>query len=166
MIYSYAELRNVIKVGDTVRAVKGKYNPCHHLNDDGSNTAKITRILRTVFFIEDCFHPFDAAHCFLEIVEETPTEKAEAERTEITWATLKAGDYVDRYGAVCKILARVDELIAISYSDTPNTLNNWLTIAAAQNAYTIVQPETKSPRKVTLAEVRERFGEDVVVIEE
>ena len=43
-IYSYAELKGRIKVGDEVRAVPGKENPCSELENDGSNIEKITRV--------------------------------------------------------------------------------------------------------------------------
>jgi len=70
--YSYQELKNVIKVGDEVRAIKGKGNPCSELRDDGSNTQKITQVNEDGFWIHGCYHPY-AQGGYLEIVPTTNT---------------------------------------------------------------------------------------------
>jgi len=49
MIYSYADYLKIAKVGDVVRAVKGKENACANLSDDGSNTGKITKVMGEYF---------------------------------------------------------------------------------------------------------------------
>jgi len=67
---TYKELKNVIKVGDEVRAIEGKGNPCVKLKDDGSNTQKITRVNEDGFSINRCYHSY-TADGYLEIVPRT-----------------------------------------------------------------------------------------------
>ena len=82
MIYEYSELKGIIKVGDTVRAVPGKVNECHELQDDGSNTQLITHVDDTYFMINGCRHKFKHANCYLEIVEPTDQLDGLQEYTE------------------------------------------------------------------------------------
>ena len=161
MIYSYNQLRGKIKVGDKVRAVQGYYNPCHTLDDSAER--KITEVTDELFFIYGCPHDFNEDAIYLEIIETNqPTMNNEHE--EITWETLKAGDYIKyKHGQICKILARIDDLIAVSYSSNHDDMNAWWSTNAVKKDYTIVQP-TKQPRKVTLAEIAEKFGEEVEVV--
>lgn len=115
MIYSYADLKNVIKVGDTVRAVAGKKNPCSNLNNDGSDTAKITEVGENVFRINGCGHSFSEGGAFLDLI-----------RQEITWETLRTGDEVEDsngvYNGVYTVLARIDNLVFLSKPDEPKNL--------------------------------------------
>jgi len=91
-IYSYSELKGVIKVGDVVRAVKGKRNLCNELQNDGSDTAKITTVSGDWFDINGCRHRYDSSDS-LEIVETTKPEiiKTPMTRTHIKLADLKVG---------------------------------------------------------------------------
>lgn len=168
MIYSYNQLRNVIKVGDKVRAVEGKYNPCAELENDGSNEREITFVDHESFLIDGCYHSFvdNEEDCFLEIIE-TNQPTMNKEREEITWDTLKTGDLIQsKHGETHKILARADDLIAISYTHAHTEFFAWLTSEECKKYNTIVQPnEPKTPRKVTLAEIAEKFGEELEVVE-
>lgn len=173
MIYSYSQLKGKIKVGDKVRAVEGKYNPCAELENDGSNEREITFVDHESFLIDGCYHSFvdNEEDCFLEIIE-TNQPTMTNEREEITWDTLKEGDYVEEtYGERRKVLGRVNSVIFLSRNSI-HSPNHWETtyhsgyhIEELKHAnYTIVQPD-KQPRKVTLAEIAEKFGEEVEVVE-
>ena len=66
-VYKYSQLKGVLKVGDTVRAVKGKRNPCYKLKNDGSNTRQITVTGDDCFSIDGCIHAY-IKDWYLEIV--------------------------------------------------------------------------------------------------
>lgn len=163
MIYSYPELKGKIKVGDKVRAVKGKSSGCYKLNDD-SEEEEITQVDSDGFWIDGCHHSFNNEINHLEIVEE------EKERTEITLENLKKNDCIkDPQNNKYKIIERVGDLVFLSWPETEFE-TCWDTTFGGINhidelkhdGYKIVPPN-QEPRKVTLAQVKERFGEDVVV---
>jgi len=91
-IYSYSKLKGVIKVGDVVRAVRGKRNLCNELQNDGSDTAKITTVSGDWFHINGCRHGYEPYY-HLEIVETTKPEiiKTPMTRTHIKRSDLKVG---------------------------------------------------------------------------
>jgi len=64
---TYKELKDVIKVGDEVRAIKGKDNPCAQLKNDGSDTQRITQVNGYGFRINGCYHSY-TEYGYLEIV--------------------------------------------------------------------------------------------------
>lgn len=70
--YEYSQLKGVIKVGNTVRAVKGKRNPCNELKNDGSNTGKITEVHDEHFATNGCTHGYNE-NWYLEIVKSNKT---------------------------------------------------------------------------------------------
>jgi len=55
-IYEYSELKGIIQVGDEVRAVPGRSNPCGQIRDNGSTTGIITKVTSGDFYINDCWH--------------------------------------------------------------------------------------------------------------
>lgn len=168
MIYSYPELKGKIKVGDKVRAAQEYFNPCAQLVSDGSNKQEITRITDDRFWINHCPHLFSASSASLEIIEPNqPTMNNE--REEITWENLRAGDKVvnDSYGHEHTILNIITGLYFVSFGGSENGGASFFTLAGLKEDFTIVQPDKiKQPRKVTLAEIAEKFGEEVEVVEE
>lgn len=160
MIYSYAELKGKIKVGDTVRAVAGKPNSCGKLNDGGSNTAEITKVTDDLFYINDCFH-FYYESSFLEILVEPADEPSER---IVTWENLQKGDEIlDGNGKSRTILARIEDLVSLSCYGSDHHYN-WCSIQQLRdNGYKIKTDKPK--RKVTLAEIAEKFGEEVEIVE-
>lgn len=160
MIYSYAELKGKIKVGDTVRAVAGLNNHCNKLKNDGSNTLKITRVDEDKFYINGCWHEY-TAYGFLEIIDEPSEEPVER---IVTWENLQKGDVIfDVNGNLRTILARIEDIVSLSYYD--NSFHyDWYSIQQLRdNGYKIKTDKPK--RKVTLAEIAEKFGEEVEVVE-
>ena len=158
-LYSFAELRNVAKVGDKVRAAKGKSGGCDELKSDGSNTETITALGKTWFSISDCVHDF-YDYFYLELW---------VPDTEKTWDTLQCGDEVmDEDGEKRTVQGILGEIVFLSYSYLEKNGDDELSVVAYQtkyqlkkNGYTIVQD--KKPREVTMDEVREKFGEDVII---
>lgn len=69
-IYSYADLKGKIQVGDIVRAVPGKLNPCAELLNDGSNQKPITSVSNDGLRIDNCYHSFEDRF-FLEMLSST-----------------------------------------------------------------------------------------------
>ena len=69
-VYEYSNLKGVLKVGDKVKAVKGKNNPCNCLKN--GKTGTITKITDERFWIDGCFHFLNRFGCgdWLEIVED------------------------------------------------------------------------------------------------
>ena len=165
MIYSYAELKGKIKVGDKVRAVAGKYNRCGELIDIGSDTKVITKVDNDFFWINDCSHGYYASS-FLEIVEEPAEEQTEQPQERVvTWENLQKGDVIfDKDNNERTILARIEDIVSVSNPNEKTYHYTWFSIEQLkQNGY---KPEPLKPkRKVTLAEIAEKFGEEVEVVE-
>lgn len=156
MIYSYDQLKGKIKVGDKVRAVPGKYNPCGQTRDDGSNTVKITRVGDDDFCIDGCAHQYSGG-CWLEIVEHIPT-----------WDTLTLGDKIESIHQQYTVLVVIDDLVG--YTDKSNNVF-WQTktvLKGDPSPWKVVAPvvEKPTPREVTMADVVAKFGEDVVIKKE
>lgn len=146
MIYSYADLKNVIKVGDTVKAVAGKYNPCTKLNNYGSNTAKITEIYEDGFRINGCRHYFIDSN-FLDLIPR-----------EITWETLRTGDEVKDSNGVYTVLARIDDLVFLSKPDAPKESASFWTISEVQDRFIIIQHKQEEEVLMTVAEIAEKLN--------
>ena len=152
-IYSYAEFQAVAKVGDVVRAVKGKSNYCSKIRDDGSTTAKITEVTQDGVYINDCNHSLKEDG-YLEVVE-----------TVKTWETLQAGDLVIDGLGRGKVLAVLGDVFLISCSNDFDRANKWLTKQEVQRlGNTIVQDEVPEVvEQVTLDQVYEKFGKKVTI---
>lgn len=109
MIYSYDQLKNKIKVGDEVRAVKDKTNPCGELNNDGSNFQKITGVSDDGFDINGCYHFFDDKHYYLEIIEQPKT-----------FDNLEVGDIlINKYGDQTVVLGICGRVHFLSVKNNP-----------------------------------------------
>jgi len=107
MIYSYAELKGKIKVGDKVSAVKGKYNQCSELNSDGSNVAIVTLVNEDCFAINYCVHIYHK-DAFLNLNPQNDMQ-------EKTWDNLANGDMLVQEGdEPRKVLSIIDDLVAVS----------------------------------------------------
>jgi len=116
MEYSYAELKGKIKVGDRVRAINGKSNPCEKLISDGSNTQKITEVNDEYFRINGCLHRYHG-HNHLEIVPKTMEHAA-------------YGDIiVTKGGDKRKVLGRCDDVVFLSsssdYGEADTCIYHW-----------------------------------------
>jgi hypothetical protein len=163
MIYKYSELKGKIKVGDIVRAVPGKDNYCGELNDDGSNTAKITAVTNVNFFINDCDHSFKGSG-YLEIVNE-----------EKTLETLEVGDTVI-YDSCWKkdilaVLHRNGEktvyVMSEVYKDENDTRRKkidatWTAYELELRDFSYPQPQEEM-EEVTMEQVCEKFGKNVKI---
>ena len=77
----------------------------------------------------------------------------------ITWETLKKGDFVKFPDErTQKILARIEDLVAISTTDDYEYFSSWNVITMLQRiGYTIVQSE-QAITEVSMDEVAEKFG--------
>jgi len=69
-IYSYSELKGVIRVGQKVKAVKDKSNACSELLD--GKTGIITKVDDDSIWINGCNHSFRPDN-YLEIISEEKT---------------------------------------------------------------------------------------------
>ncbi len=158
MTYSYAELKGKIKVGDSVRAVKGKENGCNELNSDGSNVQKITYVDEDCFDINGCFHDYNRK-AFLELLP-----------SEITWETLKKGDRMkDGDGEDERtVLARLEDIVFLSFIDDSDGYGSAYTISELQRrCYTIVQPPKEEEiSEMTVKDVEKLVGHKVKIVKE
>ena len=116
MEYSYAELKGKIKVGDMVRAISGKNNPCSELRNDGSNTQKITEVNDGYFSINGCLHRYHQG-VYLEILPKTMENVA-------------FGDIiVSKGGDKRKVLGRCDDVVFLSsssdYGEADTCIYHW-----------------------------------------
>lgn len=163
MIYSFKDLKGVLKVGDTVRAVEGVENVCSELICNGSNTQKITELEEDGFWINGCWHRF-SENSFLEIIDPP--------RTEITWENLQAGDYlINKQEKKRKVLAIIGELLALSYGNYPGLFSEWSTLESIQKSGLTIDQPTPAPkmqfvREVTMEEVCKQFGCEVRIKKE
>ena len=156
MTYSYAELKGKIKVGDSVRAVKGKENGCNELNSDGSNVQKITYVDEDCFDINGCFHDYNRK-AFLELLP-----------SEITWETLKKGDKVKDGEYERTVLARLEDICFLSSVIRSDMYGLGETISDMQRMdYTIVQPPKEEEiSEMTVKDVERLVGHKVKIVKE
>ena len=156
MIYSYAELKGKIRVGDSVRAVPGKQNDCSQLNDDGSNVQKITYIAESCVDINGCRHLYSET-AFLELFP-----------SEITWETLKKGDKVKTRFDKRIVLSRVDDLCFLSKDSNSDAYGFAMTISQLQlYGFTIVQPPKEEEiSEMTVKDVEKLVGHKVKIVKE
>lgn len=158
MIYSYADLKGIIKVGDKVRAVPGKRNGCDELNSDGSNEQTITHVSEYNFHINRCVHWYGDDDIFLDL---------NPEPTEITWDTLKVGDWISNGKTKREVMAVVGELVAY-YSFEITRLIDWASkLQLSQSEFFIIQPTPAPKQKTTLSmdDIATKFGIDVKDLE-
>lgn len=121
--YSYAELKGKLKVGMKVSADQERFNCCGRLKHDGSNEVEITDVSDNNFHIDGCPHYF-IEKSFLMVDLGEPK----------TLQDLKAGDYIENQHGKRKILARIDDVVCISfYSDFADDgykiVDSWFTIS-------------------------------------
>lgn len=164
MIYSYKELQGKIRVGDIVRAVKGKYNSCNHLKDGGLNTQKITEVSEYSFYINGCVHSF-AENAFLETV--TPEQP--------TWETLKIGDVfvlnegeLERELIVLEVGASGKTFLVSRMSDAADyktRAHAWWHIEEAQRGGWTPKDVLEPPCKMTIAEIEAKLGKRIEVVD-
>jgi len=158
-IYSYAELKGKIKVGDKVRAVKGKTNPCSNmLLDDGSNTAKVTEVFDDGFYINDCCHAY-AEGSFLELLTE-----------EKTLDTVDVGDVVvgkDGDERTVMDTSKNGTVLFLSQRDCPLYFHlPMIRQELKDKGFTVKQSTpVPEPKETTLEEVSKTLGYPVKIIE-
>lgn len=163
-IYSYAELKGKIKVGDKVRAVKGKENGCGELGDlmvaadDGEKLGTITDVFSEYFRINQCVHAYSPGY-FLELLTE-----------EKTLDTVDVGDVVvDGDGRERTILDKSPNGTVLFLSSAAS--GDWSGVMATRQElklfdYTVKQSTpAPAPKEMTLEEVSKTLGYPVKIIE-
>lgn len=157
-IYSYAELKGKIKVGDRVRAVKGENNACIQLQDDGGNSKGITSVDVDGFSIDTCYHVYNEP-CFLELLTE-----------EKTLDTVDVGDVVvSACGDEYTILDKSPNGTVLFTSGSSNSDwagGGYTRKELKDNRFTVKQstPAPK-PKEMTLEEVSKALGYPVKIVE-
>lgn len=158
-IYSYAELKGKIKVGDKVRAVVGKTNACwNKLLNDGSNTEKITHVDSRGFSINGCYHGYHSYY-FLELLTE-----------EKTLDTVDVGDVVvDKRGEERTVLdtSKNGRVLFLSILNYPTYYSTGYTRQELKDkGYTVKQSTpAPEPKEMTLDEVSKALGYPVRIKE-
>lgn len=152
MIKKYSELKGVIKVGDRVRAVEGKHNPCSELASDDSSEATIEAVSDEYFSINTCTHYYSEA-AYLDIISHIPT-----------WETLQVGDViVDKDGSESTALAVLGEVFLKSMWNAPKVAHVWFHINEAQKNGWILKVPVTEIEEVTMAQIIEKFGHEVKI---
>ena len=163
-IYSYAELKGKIKVGDRVRAVNGKPNACAELGDvmtlpNGSEkVCTITDVAEDRFWINNCGHGYLEDHV-LELLTE-----------EKTLDTVDVGDVVvDKRDFECTILDTSKNGSVLFLSHPINA--TWVGIYRTRqelkdDGYTVKQSTpVHEPKEMTLEEISKALGYPVRIKE-
>lgn len=144
--YNYAELEGVIKVGDRVRAVDGKPNPCNELNNEDSNEQNITEVSSNYFCINNCSHPYKYDF-FLERWEEPKKPR--------TIEDVQEGDVVlNEDGEEYEVLARVGKMVFMTKNKELTTSIDYTINEMKRDGFTL-KGETKT---MTKEEAEEKFG--------
>lgn len=157
-IYSYSELKNILKVGDIVRAVPGALNICGQFKNIGLDTQKITEVADEYFRINGCGHGWDETG-FLEILP----------RHEITWDTLQVGDQLaDEDGDIRTVLGVCGRVIFPALLNQPYSCWGAFTKEELINeGFSIVQPSpVETTVEMTVAEVSKALGKNVKIVKE
>lgn len=155
-IYKYSELKDILRVGDEVRAVYGKRNDCNKLDKEGKKSAKITNIDDNGFKIDGCWHSF-LSEAFLELFPRTPS-----------WETLKVGDVIVSASGLEATVLEVGasrKTFLRSMWGIPDVANGWLTLKEEGN-WTLKSPIPEPPIcEMTLAEVEQALGKKIKIVE-
>ena len=163
-IYSYAELKGKIKVGDRVRAVNGKPNACAELGDvmtlpNGSEkVCTITDVAEDRFWINNCGHGYLEDHV-LELLTE-----------EKTLDTVDVGDVVvDKRDFECTILDTSKNgtiLFTSRFSNSAQVGGYYTRQEMRDQGYTVKQSTpAPEPKEMTLDEVSKALGYPVRIKE-
>ena len=163
-IYSYAELKGKIKVGDRVRSVVGKDNGCGKLGDvestdvQNEKICEITAVSDNYFWINDCSHGY-YTDFFLELLTE-----------EKTLDTVDVGDVVvDGDGRERTILDTSKNGTVLFLSSAAS--GDWSGVMATRQElklfdYTVKQSTpAPEPKEMTLEEVSKALGYPVKIVE-
>ena len=159
MIYKYKDLKEIIKVGDKVRAVPGEINPCDKLNSDGSNEGEITEVCDGYFCINGCSHTY-SKFWFLDL---NP-------RRIVTWENLQAGDKVKCGKDILTIKGNVGTIFFLTMKD--EDVERWWSCMTAEEmedvGYEIIQPEEKKEevKELTMSDVEKLVGQKVKIVKE
>lgn len=158
MVYSYAQLKGKIRVGDEVRAVPGKSNACTQLEEDGSNTQKITKVTDELFWINGCWHRY-FTDGYLDLLTEHPR----------TLGDLREGDQVkNKYGTGTVLFVLKPGLYLLSELDSPDAVGYFYTTKDLEDrGCTLVQPEPEVI-EVTVSEISAKHyqGRPVKIVKE
>ncbi len=136
-LYSYDQLKGKIKVGDRVRAARGRDNFCKELNEDGSNEQKITEVADEYFAINKCSHSYTLSNKFLELFV-----------SEFSWDCLEAGMVVvEKGGNKLKVLevGSASNAFLVSYANDFSSAHRWFTKEEAQKWGWIIEVSTPEP---------------------
>lgn len=163
-IYSYAELKGKIKVGDRVRAVKGKENWCTCLRSSKPTgklawpICEVTRVENYGFYINGCAHNYYSGS-FLELLTE-----------EKTLDTVDVGDVVvDSSGEEFTILDKSlnGTVLFVSWSNDATRYHDGFTRQELKEfGYTVKQSTpAPEPKEMTLEEVSKALGYPVKIVE-
>lgn len=105
-IYSYSELKGVLKVGDRVKAARGHKSECYKLNNIGECT--VTKLEGDIMYIDGCSHAMSGDSYFLEVISEevdpstigqaafdamTPTEREKYLARNMVFFDCKVGSF-------------------------------------------------------------------------
>jgi len=156
-IYSYAELKGKIKVGDKVRAVKGKQNGCSELARSLDFDCRITTVHDSGFSINGCKHWYYENNFFLELLTE-----------EKTLDTVDVGDVVvDENGNERTILDKSPNgtVLFLSWQNDPTRYYGGHTRQQLKALRYTVKQSTPEPKEMTLEEVSKALGYPVKIIE-
>jgi hypothetical protein len=158
MIYSYAELKGRIKVGDKVRAVPGNKHGCVELSK--GMIREITEVTDDHFCINDCWHEYDD-DCYLDLLTDEPR----------TLDNLQEGDQVKNdIGVKTVLFVLKPGLYVMSFSDQPNKVDTIFTTKSLEySGYTLVQPAPpQEPLTLTLKEISEQHynGRPITIVEQ
>lgn len=159
MVYSYSELKGKIKIGDEVRAVKGKQNPCDELEQDGSNIGIITEVKDDFFCINGCCHYY----CVDDFLDLLSTEK--------TYDNLQVGDEIDCGDDVIRVVLETGSTRnAFLLSSTENDYQSLFWYSRKEmdiKGWKIKQPEPpkEDVQELTVEEVSKLVGKTVKIVE-
>jgi hypothetical protein len=150
MIYSYAELKGKIKVGDRVKAAVGFDNQCDNLLN--GQEATITDIGISQFYIDGCSHRYDAQYS-LELFGQ-----------EVTLDNLRKGDVIERNGSSRVVLATIEDLVFLSEVSDHDVASEYFLVQELKSAgWKPVQTEAVV-KQMTLADVEKLVGSKVKII--
>jgi hypothetical protein len=163
-IYSYAELKGKIKVGDKVRAVNGKENGCQELGDvestdvQNEKICEITAVNGGYFSINDCPHGYHS-ESFLELLTE-----------EKTLDTVDVGDVVvSEDGNERTILDKSPNgtvLFLSRINDATHYQDGYTRQEIKHYKLTVKQSTpAPAPKEMTLEEVSKALGYPVKIVE-
>lgn len=144
-------------IGD--RVLKDLYTDGSHYGCHDGKEAIVAEIQSDSAIYVDCT-PYDKRYLVHPDGLKLLTEK------ERIIQDIKTGDILVDDGRKYKVLARVEDIVSLSYADNFTEANNWYTIEELERTGYKLKQDEPEVKELTVAEVEEKLGHKVKIVKD